>query len=107
MTIAASADVSVQEVYAKLRDKELFEDWEGSDAVVTSTARRVRAELIADAAAKMKRQIEGNAEIDRRKRAAMRESAEAGRRQRESQYFGPRVSAPGAAPEPWMDAGDD
>jgi hypothetical protein len=94
-------------VREKLAPGDIYEDWEGSPGVLRTKARELRAELIAEADAKLRHQIAGNAEVDRRKRAAMRESAEAGRRQRESQYLGPRVSAPGAAPEPWMDEGDD
>ena len=75
--------------------------------MLRSKARELRVELIAEADAKLRHQIAGNAEIDRRKRAAMRESAEAGRRQRENAYLGPRVSAPGAAPKPWMPEEDE
>jgi hypothetical protein len=51
--------------------------------------------------------VAANAEVDRANRRAREESAAAGRRQRENAYLGPRVSAPGAAPAPWMPEEDE
>ena len=105
--IAAGGTCTEAQVRERLAGGAVYEDLEGSAGVLKAKAREVRSELIADADAKLRHQIAGNAEIDRRKRQAQRESAEAGRRQRESQYFGPRVSAPGAAPAPWMPEEDE
>jgi ribosomal protein L29 len=90
-------------VERKLRDSDVYEDWEGSPAVLRSKARELRAELIAEQQAKQLSAIENNARIDRQKRQAARERAEAGRRQRERSIFGTRVSVPGEAPQPWAD----
>jgi hypothetical protein len=103
VAVATGTGVPEHEVRQKLRDADVYEDWEGSPAVLRSTARRVRAELIAELDARRLSAIEANARNDRERRQAERERAEAGRRQRERAIFGTRVSAPGATPEPWMD----
>jgi hypothetical protein len=64
---------------------------------------RLRAELMAEGDAQQGRAMEANAEIDRRKRQAERERAEAGRRQRASVYSGSVVSAPGEPQPDWVD----
>ena len=102
VAVAAGRDCTEAEVRARLKPGELFTDWEDSPAVPKSTARRVRAELIAERAASFRAGIAANAEVDRQKRQAERERVEAAKRQRASEYLGPRVSAPGAAPAPWM-----
>jgi hypothetical protein len=109
-TIALNVGCENHLVEAKVRDDEVRPDWEGTDAVTWSKAREVRLELIAEQRARMLSAAAGNAEVDRQKRQAQRERAEAARRERDSQYLGVRVSAPGKAPEPWADLpseGDD
>jgi hypothetical protein len=111
VSVATGAGCTEHQVREKLRHGELYEDWEDSPAVLRSTARRVRAELIAKREASRLAGIAANAEVDEANRKARAESAAAGRRQRENAYFGTRVSVPGEAPrEPWVDlpsSGDD
>jgi hypothetical protein len=103
LTVANSAGVPVHAVQQKLRDADVYEDWEGSAAVLRSKARALRAELIAEEQAKTLRGLQRSAEIDKQKRAARVAAAEARRKNREASFIGVRVSGPDAAPEPWMD----
>jgi hypothetical protein len=59
----------------------------------------VRAELIAERKARQLAAAVANAEGNRRSRQLERERLEAVKRQRDSEYHGTRVSAPGGAPE--------
>jgi hypothetical protein len=103
VAVATGASCTEHQVREKLRRGELFEDWEDSPAVLRSTARRVRAELIAEIRERHIEGIKRNGEVDKQKRADRLAAAEAGRKNHEASFIGTRVSSPGAAPEPWMD----
>jgi hypothetical protein len=102
LTVARSAEVDEQKVREKLRPGDIYEDWEGSPAVLRSKARELRAELIAERDARRLEAIAGNAAIDRQKRQAERERVEAAKRRRANVYSGIRVSEPGETPPDWM-----
>jgi hypothetical protein len=109
LTVASSVEMAAggtcteQQVRARLADDEVFIDWEDSPGVTKPTARRVRAELIAERKASFLAGIVANAEVDRQKRQAERERAEAGRLAHERAIVGTRVNAPGATPAPWAE----
>jgi hypothetical protein len=48
LTVATSAEVIEQKVWEKLRDGDVYEDWEDSPAVLRSKARELRSKLIAE-----------------------------------------------------------